>query len=256
MEGSLFVVYEFMENDNLSHYLRGSERDPIPWPTRAQIALDSALGLEYIHEHTVPVYVHRDIKSANILLDKSFHAKVGDFGLTKLSEYGNFSSQSRLVGTFGYIPPECRGGDVSPKVDVYAFGVVLYELISAKKAVIKSGEDATETMTLVALFKQVLSQPDSQEDLHKLVDPKLGDNYPMDEVFKIAHLAKACTKKNPQHRPSMRSVAVDLTTLSSSTGDWDIRSFYGNKAGLNLMSGGLLLLRSHLYWVGSSLILP
>jgi len=51
-------------------------RDPLPWSTRVQIALDSARGLEYIHEHTVPVYVHRDIKSANILIDKSFHAKV------------------------------------------------------------------------------------------------------------------------------------------------------------------------------------
>lgn len=53
-----------------------TERDPLPWATRVQIALDSARGLEYIHEHTVPVYIHRDIKSANILIDKNFHAKV------------------------------------------------------------------------------------------------------------------------------------------------------------------------------------
>lgn len=51
-------------------------RDPLPWSTRVQIALDSARGLEYIHEHTVPVYIHRDIKPANILIDKNFHAKV------------------------------------------------------------------------------------------------------------------------------------------------------------------------------------
>ena len=51
-------------------------RDPLPWSTRVQIALDSASGLEYIHEHTIPVYIHRDIKSANILIDKNFHAKV------------------------------------------------------------------------------------------------------------------------------------------------------------------------------------
>jgi serine/threonine protein kinase len=51
-------------------------RDPLPWSSRVQIALDSARGLEYIHEHTVPVYIHRDIKSANILIDKNFHAKV------------------------------------------------------------------------------------------------------------------------------------------------------------------------------------
>lgn len=51
-------------------------RDPLAWVTRVQVALDSARGLEYIHEHTVPVYIHRDIKSANILLDKKFRAKV------------------------------------------------------------------------------------------------------------------------------------------------------------------------------------
>ncbi|GKV40296.1 hypothetical protein SLEP1_g47959 [Rubroshorea leprosula] len=151
-EGSLFVVYEFVENGNLSHHLRSSGGDPIPWPTRVQIALDSARGLEYIHEHTVPVYIHRDIKSANILLDKNFRAKVADFGLTKLSEYGNSTLQTRLVGTFGYMPPEyAQYGDVSSKVDVYAFGVVLYELISAKEAIVKISEDTTETIGLVAL---------------------------------------------------------------------------------------------------------
>ena len=51
-------------------------RDPLPWATRVQVALDSARGLEYIHEHTVPVYIHRDIKSANILIDKNYRGKV------------------------------------------------------------------------------------------------------------------------------------------------------------------------------------
>lgn len=110
VEGSLFLVYEYIENGNLSQHLRGSGeitcmclllilhrnisyrhvednnayycfffklgRDPLPWSTRVQIALDSARGLEYIHEHTVPVYIHRDIKTANILIDKNFHGKV------------------------------------------------------------------------------------------------------------------------------------------------------------------------------------
>lgn len=76
VEGSLFLVYEYIENGNLSQHLRGSERESLPWSTRVQIALDSARGLEYIHEHTVPVYIHRDIKSANILIDKNFRGKV------------------------------------------------------------------------------------------------------------------------------------------------------------------------------------
>ncbi|KAI4384953.1 hypothetical protein MLD38_003036 [Melastoma candidum] len=238
VEGSLFLVYEYIENGNLSQHLRGSDREPLPWSTRVQIALDSARGLEYIHEHTVPVYIHRDIKSANILIDKNFHGKVADFGLTKLTEVGSSSLPTRLVGTFGYMPPEyAQYGDVSPKVDVYAFGVVLYELISAKAAVVKANNAIAESKGLVALFEEVLGQPDQKDDLRKLIDPRLGDNYSLDSIRKMGQLAKACTQENPQLRPSMRSIVVALMTLSSSTEDWDVGSFYENHALVNLMSG-------------------
>ncbi|THG22226.1 hypothetical protein TEA_029212 [Camellia sinensis var. sinensis] len=211
---------------------------PLPWSTRVQIALDSARGLEYIHEHTVPVYIHRDIKSANILIDKNYRGKVADFGLTKLAEVGSTSLPTRLVGTFGYMPPEyAQYGDVSPKIDVYAFGVVLYELISAKEAIVKASESMPESRGLVGLFDEVLTQPDPGVDLPKLVDPRLGDNYPLDSVRKMAQLAKACTQENPQLRPSMRSIVVALMTLSSTTEDWDIGAFYENQTLVNLMSG-------------------
>ncbi|KAF5766302.1 putative protein kinase RLK-Pelle-LysM family [Helianthus annuus] len=76
VEGSHFLVYDYIENGNLSQHLHGSGRDPLPWPTRVQIALDSARGLEYIHEYTVSVFIHCDIKSANILIDRNFNEKV------------------------------------------------------------------------------------------------------------------------------------------------------------------------------------
>ncbi|KAF7146099.1 hypothetical protein RHSIM_Rhsim04G0048200 [Rhododendron simsii] len=238
VEGSLFLVYEYIENGNLSKHLHGTGWDPLPWSTRVQIALDSARGLEYIHEHTVPVYIHRDIKTANILIDKNFRAKVADFGLTKLAEVGGSSQPTRLVGTVGYVPPEyAQHGDVSPKIDVYAFGVVLYELISAKEAIVKVGGSMLESKGLVALFEEVLNQPDSREKLCKLVDPRLGDSYPIDSVRKLAQLAKACTQENPLLRPSMRSAVVALMTLSSSTEDWDDGSFGENQALVKLMSG-------------------
>eukprot|EP00261_Vitis_vinifera_P036915 XP_019078158.1 PREDICTED: lysM domain receptor-like kinase 3 isoform X6 [Vitis vinifera] len=237
--GSLFIVYEYIENGNLSQHLRGSGNDPLPWSTRVQIALDAARGLEYIHEHTVPVYVHRDIKSANILIDKNLRAKVADFGLTKLTVAGSSSLPTRLVGTFGYMPPEyAQFGAVTPKIDVYAFGVVLYELISAKEAIIKTnGSTTTEARGLVALFENVLSWPDLREDFCELIDHRLGNDYPLDLIWKMAQLAKACTQEDPQLRPSMQSVVVALMTLSSSTEDWDVRSVYENKALVNLMSG-------------------
>ncbi|MBA0576465.1 hypothetical protein Golob_024972, partial [Gossypium lobatum] len=128
-------------------------------------------------------------------------------------------------------------GDVSPKIDVFAFGVVLYELISAKEAIVKANSSLAESKGLVALFEDGLDEPDPKAGLCKLIDPTLGDNYPLDSVFKMAQLAKACTQENPQRRPSMRSIVVALMTLSSTTEDWDVGTFYENQAVVNLMSG-------------------
>ncbi|KAG0489921.1 hypothetical protein HPP92_006784 [Vanilla planifolia] len=239
-EGSLFLVYEFVENGNLSQHLRGSGgRETLQWSSRIQIALDSARGLEYIHEHTVPVYIHRDIKSANILIDQNFHGKVADFGLANLTEVGSLSLPTVLAGTFGYMPPEyAQFGVASPKVDVYAFGVVLYELISAREVIFKTNECMDESKCLVALFERILKQPDPTEELRNLVDARLGNSYPVESVLKMAQLARACTQENPQLRPSMRSIVVALMTLSSPNEDWDISPFYENQAFVNLISGG------------------
>ncbi|KAE8772759.1 chitin elicitor receptor kinase 1 [Hordeum vulgare] len=238
-ESSLFLVYEFIENGNLSQHLRGTGYEPLSWVERVQIALDSARGLEYIHEHTVPVYIHRDIKSANILIDKNTRAKVADFGLTKLTEVGGGTSlQTRVVGTFGYMPPEyARYGDVSPKVDVYAFGVVLYELISAKDAIVRSAESTSDSKGLVYLFEEALNAPDPKEGIGRLMDPKLGDDYPIDAILKMTHLANACTQEDPKLRPTMRSVVVALMTLSSTSEFWDMNALYENPGLVNLMSG-------------------
>ncbi|KAM3223219.1 hypothetical protein ACQJBY_056892 [Aegilops geniculata] len=216
-ESSLFLVYEFVENGNLSQHLRGTGYEPLSWAQRVRIALDSTRGLEYIHEHTVPVYIHRDIKSANILIDKNTHAKVADFGLAKLTEVGGASLQTRVVGTFGYMPPEYfQYGEVSRKVDVYAFGVVLYELISAKDAIVQSTDgSASGSKVLVYLFEETLTAPDPEEGLKKLIDPKLGDDYPIDTILVMTQLANVCTEEDPKLRPTMRSVVVALMTLSS-----------------------------------------
>uniref|UniRef100_A0A0E0IF57 Protein kinase domain-containing protein n=1 Tax=Oryza nivara TaxID=4536 RepID=A0A0E0IF57_ORYNI len=260
IESSLFLVYEFIENGNLSQHLRGMGYEPLSWAARIQIALDSARGLEYIHEHTVPVYIHRDIKSANILIDKNYRAKVADFGLTKLTEVGGTSmpTGTRVVGTFGYMPPEAtpsvnlcwklicmehavcryaRYGDVSPKVDVYAFGVVLYELISAKEAIVRSTESSSDSKGLVYLFEEALNSPDPKEGLRTLIDPKLGEDYPIDSILKLTQLAKVCTQEDPKLRPSMRSVVVALMTLSSTSEFWDMNNLYENQGLVNLMSG-------------------
>ncbi|CAI8586554.1 unnamed protein product [Vicia faba] len=202
VEGSLFLVYEHIDNGNLGQYLHGLDKAPLPCK-----------------------YINR----------QNLHGKVADFGLTKLIEVGNSTLHTRLVGTFGYMPPEyAQYGDVSPKIDVYAFGVVLYELISAKNAVLKTCESAVESKGLVALFEEALNQIDPLEGLRKLVDPRLKENYPIDSVLKMAELGRACTRDNPLLRPSMRSLVVALMTLSSHTDDDD--TFYENPSLTNILS--------------------
>ncbi|CAN4111208.1 unnamed protein product [Withania somnifera] len=117
------------------------------------------------------------------------------------------------------MPPEYgHSGIISPKIDVYAFGVVLYELISSKEAVVKeNGVD--EATSLVALFGEAHNHPNPMEGISRLIDPQLEDNYPFDSVHKMALLAKACTEKDHEMRPTMRSLVVALMALSSSTED-------------------------------------
>ncbi|KAJ4805410.1 hypothetical protein LUZ62_017976 [Rhynchospora pubera] len=201
IEGGLFLIYEYIENGNLSQHLNRSGQSPLSWGNRVQIALDSARGLEYIHEHTV-----------------------ADFGLTKLKEVESMYLSSKVAGTLGYMPPEYFiYGDVSPKVDVYAFGVVMYELISAKKAIIMpSSDSSSETKGLVRLFDDALSNANPKESLKELIDPRLGDEYPIDSILKMAQLAKECTRHEPRRRPFMKSMVVALMTLSSDSESWDI----------------------------------
>ncbi|OMO63161.1 hypothetical protein CCACVL1_22447 [Corchorus capsularis] len=105
----LFAPLSFVILSRGSGNIHTWNRDPLPWSTRVQIALDSARVLEYIHEHAVPHYIHHDIKSANILIDRTFHGKVADFGLAKAKLSSKAGSaaliSSRLVGTFGYLAP-------------------------------------------------------------------------------------------------------------------------------------------------------
>ncbi|KAG0566925.1 hypothetical protein KC19_7G097400 [Ceratodon purpureus] len=229
---SLFLVYEYIENGTLDHHLRrrpSADMPPLSWIQRVQISLDAARGLEYIHEHTKPTYIHRDIKSANILIDSNFRAKVADFGLAKLTEDGTGTG---IVGTFGYMSPEyALYGEVSPKLDVYAFGVVLFEIISGRVAI--SGAMPTadgsasparsrEGRTLTSLFEPTLNDPDGKTLLPKYIDPALKNDYPLDAVWKMAQLARRCTSHAPDSRPTMRFAVVQLMTLASTTQEWDV----------------------------------
>ncbi|CAI6366278.1 unnamed protein product [Macrosiphum euphorbiae] len=121
-------VYEFMENGSLLDCIACKYRSSIlDWKLRIKIGTDVASGLVYLHTAFETPFIHRDIKTANILLDNKFIAKIGDFGLTRL---GDHTLTSVAVGTSAYMSPEAFRGDISMKVDVFSFGVVLLELLT------------------------------------------------------------------------------------------------------------------------------
>ncbi|KAI3671602.1 hypothetical protein L1987_87341 [Smallanthus sonchifolius] len=232
-DDELFLIYEYAQKGSLGSHLHDPQNKGHPtlsWIMRVQIALDTARGLEYIHEHTKPHYVHRDIKTSNILLDGAFKAKISDFGLAKLVGITNDgeASTTRVVGTFGYLAPEyLRDGLATTKSDVYAFGVVLFELISGKEAITRTEavvKKNSERRSLASIMLAALKHsPDSMSmsGLKDHIDPNLLDLFPHDCVFKMATLAKQCVEDDPILRPDMKQIVISLSHILLSSVEWE-----------------------------------
>ncbi|KAL5697755.1 LysM domain receptor-like kinase 3 [Ranunculus cassubicifolius] len=229
----LYLIYEYAQKGSLKSHLHDPQNKgntALSWIVRVQIALDTARGLEYIHEHTKTHYVHRDIKASNILLDSTFRAKISDFGLAKLigkSSEGE-ASATRVVGTFGYLAPEyLSDGLATTKSDVYAFGVVLFELISGKEAITKSEglvQKNSERRSLASIMLAALrNSPNSMSmpSLKECIDPNLMDLYPYDCVCKVALLAKQCVDDDPILRPDMKQAVISLSQILLSSVEWE-----------------------------------
>jgi serine/threonine protein kinase len=148
------LVYEFVDNNNLAETIfenKGGHN--VDWPMRKNICLGVARGLNYLHEDVQPHIIHRDIKASNILLDKNFNAKIADFGLARL--FPNTSSHIstlHIVGTMGYLAPEyATRGQLSEKVDVFSFGVLVLEIVSGRTNIEHSlNEDRTYLLEWVS----------------------------------------------------------------------------------------------------------
>uniref|UniRef100_A0A0E0JXH2 non-specific serine/threonine protein kinase n=1 Tax=Oryza punctata TaxID=4537 RepID=A0A0E0JXH2_ORYPU len=202
--GAKLLVYEYMENGSLHQWLHQRERigapAPLDWPTRLQIAIDSARGLCYMHHHCSPPIVHRDVKSANILLDHNFRAKMADFGLAKiLLGAGEDESFSAIAGTFGYMAPEYGHRlKVNEKIDVYSFGVVLLELITGRVA-----NDGGEYYCLAQWAWRQYKEYGLSVDL---LDEGIRDLTHVEDVLAVFTLAVICTGGQPSARPSMKDV--------------------------------------------------
>ncbi|PPD66791.1 hypothetical protein GOBAR_DD36332 [Gossypium barbadense] len=184
------LVYEFLPNKTLQFHLHEKGLPTMDWPTRLKIALGAAKGLSYLHEDCHPRIIHRDIKSANILLDFCFEAMVADFGLAKLTQDSNTHVSTRVMGTFGYLAPEyVSSGKLTNKSDVFSFGVVLLELITGRRPY-----NPTSNMdeSLVDWARPLCARAMEDGNFGQLVDPRLGNNFVDHEMASMVSCASAC----------------------------------------------------------------
>ncbi|XP_059636019.1 lysM domain receptor-like kinase 3 [Cornus florida] len=223
----LYLVYEFIQNGSLSDHLHDpllKGHQPLSWTARAQIALDAAKGIEYIHDHTKARYVHRDIKTSNILLDEGLRAKVADFGLAKLVGRTNEDDYiaTRLVGTPGYLPPESvKELQVTTKTDVFAFGVVLAELITGQRALIRDKGEPNKMKALITVVNKLFQEEDPETALESIIDGNLKGNFPMEGVYKMAEIAEWCLSEDAVNRPEMQEIVVALSQIMISSIEWE-----------------------------------
>ncbi|KAJ3692032.1 hypothetical protein LUZ60_012382 [Juncus effusus] len=206
------LVYEFMANGGLQEHLypTGGGGSRLDWETRLRIALQSAKGLEFLHEHTNPPIIHRDFKTSNILLGTDFDAKVSDFGLAKLgSDKANGHVSTRVLGTQGYVAPEyALTGHLTTKSDVYSFGVVLLELLTGRIPVDMKrppGEGVLVTWALPLLT--------DREKVVRIMDPALEGQYSMKDAVQVAAIAAMCVQPEADYRPLMADVVQSLVPL-------------------------------------------
>ncbi|XP_061375594.1 cold-responsive protein kinase 1-like [Gastrolobium bilobum] len=201
------LVYEYVENGSVDSALLGKKNKNIKldWRKRSTICVGTAKALAFLHEELAPHIVHRDIKASNVLLDRDFNPKIGDFGLAKLFPDDISHISTRIAGTTGYLAPEYAfGGQLTMKADVYSFGVLILEIISAKRS----------TRTNMGMPDQFLLewawQLYEEEKLLELVDSDM-ENFHVKEVIRYMKVALFCTQSTASRRPLMTQV-VDMLT--------------------------------------------
>jgi serine/threonine protein kinase len=204
----LALIYELLPNGDLKQHLsgKGDGSSIVNWSIRLRIALEAALGLEYLHTGCTPAMVHRDVKTANILLDENFKAKLADCGLSRSFQSGGETQDAiatAVVGTLGYLDPEYyRTSRLSEKSDVYSFGIVLLEMITNQPVINLTSENLHIT--------QWVGFKINQGDITEIMDPNLGKDYDSNSAWKALEVALSCANPSSSKRPSMSKVVHEL----------------------------------------------
>ncbi|VVB12835.1 unnamed protein product [Arabis nemorensis] len=199
-KNDLLLIYDYIPNGSLDSLLYSRPRQSgavLSWNTRFQIAKGIASGLLYLHEEWEQIVVHRDVKPSNVLIDDDMNPRLGDFGLARLYERGSLSHTTVVVGTIGYMAPElARNGKSSSASDVFAFGVLLLEIVSGRRP--------TDSGTF--FLADWVMDLHAKGEILGAVDPRLGSGYDGGEAKLALTVGLLCCHQRPTSRPSMRMV--------------------------------------------------
>ncbi|XP_030954774.1 receptor-like serine/threonine-protein kinase SD1-6 [Quercus lobata] len=201
------LIYEYMPNRSLDLYLFDPPRcSLLDWRKRVDIIEGVIQGLLYLQEYSNFIIVHRDLKASNILLDNEMTPKISDFGIARIfGKDEHEANTSRIVGTYGYVPPEyVKKGIYSMKYDVYSFGVILLQIISGKRNTRYYGTH--HNLNLLDYAYELWKEGRGFE----FIDPSLDDSCSYYKLLRCMQVALLCVQENPVDRPSMLEVSSML----------------------------------------------
>ncbi|XP_020249614.1 G-type lectin S-receptor-like serine/threonine-protein kinase At2g19130 [Asparagus officinalis] len=194
-----------MPMGSLDHHLFQKQSKNLDWKTRYQIILGTARGLAYLHEECRECIIHCDIKPENILLDTEFCPKLSDFGMAKLIGHDFSRVLTTMRGTIGYLAPEwIEGLPITPKADVYSYGMMLFEIVSGRRNS-KLAEGGTIRYFPVQAASKVITG-----EVLSLLDEDLNGSADASELNRVCRVACWCIQDFEADRPSMAEVVKNL----------------------------------------------
>lgn len=215
-DSCLCLVMEFMQRGSLLMCLANNEK-VLTVQNRLDIAIGAVRGLNHLHTSLSKPFVHRDVKSDNILLDNNLVPKIADFGLARIGSSASGMTTTRhvtqnIIGTSVYMAPEAFRGDVSVKLDTFAFGVVLLELITGLKPFDESRDEPDILSYVEELIESESGDFDqflSSSKLTNILDSRIQD-WPLDTAKDLLILSRLATEQRKKNRPTMAEVLNSL----------------------------------------------